>query len=112
MNEMMQQCVEMMNQMGGMMGGNMMGGMMGGNATGGGMMAGGMSLASPWYWLAWVLVIAALVGTVAAIVWVIRGLSRSAAYGDTPLAILERRFAAGEISPQQFTAMKRQLSSR
>lgn len=110
MDTMLQQCTEMMSQMGGMMGsmGGNMGGMMGGNAMGGGM-ASGMGLASPWYWLGWVLVIASLVGTAAALIWVIRMLATKAPQAETPLAILQRRFAGGDISPQQFATMKKQL---
>jgi putative membrane protein len=74
------------------------------------MMASGMGLASPWYWLGWVLVIASLVGTVAALVWVIRMLSTKAPQAETPLAILNRRFAAGEITTKEFEANKGRLS--
>lgn len=113
MDEMLQQCTEMMSRMGemmGSMGGNMMGGMMRGNAMGGGMMASGMGLASPWYWLGWVLVVAGLVGTVAALIWVIRMLSTRAPQAETPLAILQRRFAGGEITVREFEANKDRLS--
>lgn len=109
MNEMLKQCTELMSQMGGMMS-SMGGNMMGGNAMGGGMMASGMGLASPWYWLGWVLVIGALFGTVAALIWAIRSLGRTAPQLETPLAILQRRFAGGEITREQFAAMKKQLS--
>lgn len=112
MDEMLQQCTEMMSQVGGMMGpmgGNMMGGMMRGNAIGGGMMASGMGLASPLYWLGWVLVVAALIGTVAALVWTLRMLSTKGPQAETPLAILERRFASGEITSKEFEAIKSRL---
>lgn len=113
MNDMLEQCTEMMRQMGGMMnsmGGHMMGGMMGGNSMAGGMMAGAMGLASPWYWLGWVLVVAALVGAVAAFIWTIRMVSAKGPQAETPTAILQRRFAGGEITPKQFDAMSNFLS--
>jgi len=88
----------MMSSMGSMMGGGMMsGGMMGG------MMA-------PWWFLGWALVALVAVGMVAGVVWAVRRPGGSAPQGEQPLEILERRFASGEISAEQFESMKRQVS--
>jgi putative membrane protein len=66
--------------------------------------------------LLWLLVLAALV---AGIVWLARvvwdrsgsdGRDRGRPGGDTPLDILRRRYAAGEISHDEFERMKRELS--
>lgn len=104
MDEMIAQCTQMMGQMGGMMGGNMMGGMMTGSAPA------SWPWASPWYWLGWVLVLGFTALILAALVGAIRLARRPPTSQDTPLAILQRRFARGEISPEQFEAMKRQVA--
>lgn len=102
MEEMVQQCTQMMNSMAGMMGGGMMGnGMMIGGAAG---------WASPWYWLGWVWVLALLTLIIIACVWTIRSASRPPQVAESSLEILKRRFARGEIPPEQFETMKRQLS--
>jgi uncharacterized membrane protein len=103
-DEMIAQCMQMMSQMNGMMGGNMMGGMMGGNAA---MMAG---WASPWYWLGWILALAVLTFLITAVVRMIRAARHPAGGPETPLAILQRRLARGEVSTEQFEAIKRQLT--
>ena len=41
--------------------------------------------------------------------WAIRSLSRSRPDGDDALAILRRRLAAGEITPEEFDKTKRIL---
>jgi putative membrane protein len=57
--------------------------------------------------LFWALVI---VGVIAVIRWAgARGTTGSRPYGDTPLEILKRRYASGEITKEQYEAMKRDL---
>ena len=103
MDESIAQCTQMIGQMSGMIGSGMMGGMIAGSAP---MMAG---WASPGYWLGWVLVEALTVFLITAFVWAIRFARRPATRPDTPLAILQRRLAKGEIAPEQFAAIRRQL---
>ena len=100
MDEMIQQCTQMMNGMANMMGSGMMGGMMGN----------GSWWASPGYWLGWASVLALVALIVMAFVWTVRRASRSAPDTEAPLAILQRRFARGEITPEQHEQMKRQLA--
>lgn len=58
--------------------------------------------------LFWILII---VGAVLIIRWLVAETgSRGAAAGDTTLDILKRRYAKGEITKDQFEAMKRDLS--
>jgi len=58
--------------------------------------------------LFWILII---VGAALIIRWLVTETgSRSAAAGDTTLNILKRRYAKGEITKDQFEAMKRDLS--
>ncbi len=58
--------------------------------------------------LFWILII---VGAALIIRWLVTETgSRSAAAGDTTLDILKRRYAKGEITKDQFEAMKRDLS--
>ena len=109
MEEMIAQCTEMMGQMQNMMGSGMMGGSMMSNS--GGMMASGSPwLASPWYWLGWMLVLAVLVGLFIALLGVIRRPGPVPAAAEKPLMILKRRYAQGEIPPEQFETMKQQLA--
>ena len=93
----------------GMMDG-MFGDMMGGNGMGFGMVFG---------WIFWLLIIVAVIY---AVLWFVRqsgsqsGSQSQSPSGsltqtvETPLAILKRRYAAGEIDQTQFEAMKNQLS--
>jgi len=101
MDAMFQQCMQMMSQMNGMMGPGMMGG-----AGANGMAA----LTSPWYWVGWVFVLALLVLLISAVVWMIRATRRSTPAPETALNILQRRLARGEVSPEQFETIKRQLA--
>ena len=59
-----------------------------------------------------VVVIGAVALTVMAIARLARDSGPSAQASETPLAILKRRYAQGEISPEQFEAMKEQVSER
>lgn len=94
MEEMIASCMEMMNGMGGMMGG--------------GMMQGG-TMVSLWV-LGWLLVIGVIAAIVLAAVWTARRLAVPAPQQtETPLTILRRRYAAGEIDAEQFQKMKTHL---
>jgi len=56
----------------------------------------------------WVLVI---VGAVAVVRWTnTRGTPGPSASAETPVEILRRRYAAGELSKEQFEAMKRDVA--
>lgn len=81
--------------------------MMGGNMMGGGMT---WWTLAPWWFLGWALVIALVATVVLAVVWTIRRSGGSTRPAETPLEILKRRFAKGEITPEQFQQMKRQLA--
>ena len=105
MEEMIAQCTQLMKQMNTMMSGT--GGMMGSGMMGGGMMGGMMA---PWPFLGWALVIGVIVLIMLAIVWTVRRSSGSIQPTETPLGILKRRLASGEIALEQFETMKRQLS--
>ena len=100
------------------LGGNGMmndGGMMeGGEMMGGGMMRGGgvMAYRLGWMLLGWVLVLAVLAAVVVGLVWAGRRAGGASRPPETPLDILKRRYAQGEISAEQFEAMKRRLSEK
>ena len=80
-------------------------------AGGGTMMGSGMWWTmAPWWFLGWALLIGVIVAIVLVIVWVIQRAGRSPQSVETPLDILKRRYARGEISDEQFETMKRQLS--
>jgi mono/diheme cytochrome c family protein len=93
----------MMNGSGMMEGDGMMGGIM----MGGGMM---MTFMLGWMILGWALVLAVLAAIVVGIVWVVRRASGDSRSLGSPLDILKRRYARGEVSAEQFEAMKRQLA--
>lgn len=99
MEEMIAECTQMMNSMNSMMGDGMMGG---------GMMSG--SMITPWWILGWLLVIAVIAAIGLAIVWTVRRPGSTDQPGETPLTILKRRYAAGEIDAGQFEKMKVQIS--
>ena len=77
------------------------------------MMGGGMGFGMFFGWIFWLLI---LVAVVYAIFWFVRQSGSqsqsgsSAQAGETPLAILKRRYASGEINQAQYEAMKSQLS--
>jgi len=81
--------------------------MMGGFGLGGGMLFGGFVMIA-----FWVLIIGGAV-------WLVVTLARGTASGSiadtsasaTPLAILQTRYAKGEITKEQFDEMKRELSA-
>lgn len=97
---------------GGMMGGGTMNMMMGSNAIGSGGMMGnyplsyGYSNYDNWIML-WIVFLVAAIILIALLVYKF-GI-KNAASSETPLGILKKRFARGEITKKQFEAMKRDL---
>ena len=57
-----------------------------------------------------VVVIGVIAVAVIAIARLARGSGQQAQSAETPLAILKRRYAQGEVSSEQFEAAKRKLS--
>lgn len=76
---------------------------------GGGMMGGGMGFGMFFGWIFWLLILALVAY---GIFWLVRqsGSQSQSPTNETPLAILKRRYAAGEIDQPQYEAMKSQLS--
>ena len=84
----------------GMMGGGMMNGMMGSYGYGYNPLGAILSLVS------WGLIIG---GIVLLGVWLARNLGKTTSSGGAPLDILKARYAKGEITKEQFDAIKRDL---
>ena len=80
--------------------------MMGGFGLGGGMLFGGLLMIA-----FWVLVIGGAVWLVVTLARNNQGSSATIASGQTPLAILQARYAKGEITKEQFEEMKRALGA-
>lgn len=65
--------------------------------------------------MAWLMILGGILATglvvalVLGIVWLARRSTRSVASTETPLETLKRRLAEGEVTPEQFENMKRQL---
>ena len=59
-------------------------------------------------WLA--LIVGVLAAIVFAVVWAVRRSGQADHPTESPLAILERRYARGELSREQFGEMKRELT--
>ena len=78
---------------------------------GGGMMGGGMGFGMVFGWIFWLLILALVVY---GIFWLVRQAGSQSQFqspaGETPLAILQRRYAASEIDQPQYEAIKSQLS--
>jgi len=79
----------------------------------GGMMVGGLLLTV----LGWLLTLALIGAVIWALLWLVRRagginhlLPTVSPSPETPLAILQRRLAQGEIDLEQFTVMKERLS--
>jgi len=64
---------------------------------------------APWWFLGWVLGIGVVAAVVLAVVGTVRRSGSQTRPEDTPLEILKRRYARGEISEEQFEKMKQQL---
>ena len=93
---------------GGMMGGGMMNMMMGNNMMGSGMMGN-----YPTYYgynsfwnILWLIL---LIGAIVLIVWLIYKLTKKREESETPISILQKRYAKGEVSKKQFEEMKKVL---
>lgn len=83
---------------------------------GGGMMNGGPIMdvmmnwmMAPWMILGWILTLGVVVGIVFAVVWVVRQGNNPGKTTETPIDVLKRRYAQGEITKEQFEIMKRTL---
>jgi len=96
----------MMNS--GMMNGGMMNGMMNGGILGGGVMV-------LWGLLTFGLLIGLIAAVALGVIWMVRQVSGSTGVRpqstETPLEILQRRLAQGEITLEQFETMKYQLQA-
>jgi len=107
---------------GGMMGGGMMNMMMGGNMMGSGgmmgmmnMMGGNMMGNYPSYYsygynsfwnILWSIF---LIGVIALVIWFIYKLTKKGKGSETPINILQKRYAKGEINKKQFEEMKKEM---
>lgn len=74
-----------------------------------GMGGGMMWMMAPWWLLGWALAIAAVAAVVLGVVWTAHRAKRPATT-ESPIDIMRRRYAQGDISSEQFEAMKRHLS--
>ncbi len=63
----------------------------------------------PWWFLGWILIVGLIVAIILAVVWTVRGAGGTTQQTENPLDILQRRLARGEISPEEFETIKRQL---
>ncbi len=79
--------------------------MMSGGSPMGGLGTGMMG----WIWLVWLGAAVLLVMLIIVGLWALRRPAAGGSAGDNPLAILKRRYARGEISFEQFEAMKQKL---
>ena len=107
---------------GGMMGGGMMNMMMGGNMMGSGgmmgmmnMMGGNMMGNYPSYYsygynsfwnILWSIF---LIGVIALVIWFIYKLTKKGKGSETPINILQKRYAKGEINKKQFEEIKKEM---
>ena len=94
--------------------GGMMGMMMGGNMMGSGGMTGyGMMGTYPTYYgynsLLSIFWLVFLVGAIALIIWLIYKFAGKGKESGTPINILQKRYAKGEINKKQFEEMRREL---
>jgi len=93
---------------GGMMGGGMMNMMMGNNMMGSGMMGN-----YPTYYgynsfwnILWLIF---LIGVIVLIIWLIYNFTKKGKESETPINILQKRYAKGEINKKQFDEMKKEF---
>ena len=73
----------------------------------GGMMGGGMWIGMIFVWIFWLLVLVAIVYVV---VRLLRQPGPQQPSNETPLTIIKRRYAAGEIDQTQYETLKSELS--
>jgi|SRR3989344_3648431 len=99
------------DESGGMMDSGMMNMMMGGNMMGsGGMMGNYPSYYGYGYNSFWnILWLIFLIGVIALIIWLIYKLTKKGKESETPINILQKRYAKGEINKKQFEEMKKEL---
>src|SRR3989344_1666488 len=93
---------------GGMMGGGMMNMMMGNNMMGSGMI--GNYPAYYGYNSFWnILWLIFLIGVIVLIIWLIYKFTKKGKESETPINILQKRYAKGEINKKQIDEMKKEL---
>src|SRR3989344_9199092 len=93
---------------GGIMGGGMMNMMMGNNMMGSGMI--GNYPAYYGYNSFWnILWLIFLIGVIVLIIWLIYRFTKKGKESETPINILQKRYAKGEINKKQFDEMKKEL---
>src|SRR3989344_9516564 len=93
---------------GGMMGGGMMNMMMGNNMMGSGMMGNypayyGYNSFWNIFWLIF------LIGVIVLIIWLIYKFTKRGKESETPINILQKRYAKGKITKKQIDEMKKEL---
>ncbi len=91
---------------GGMMGGGMMSMMMGSGMMGNYPAYYGYNSFWNIFWQIF------LIGVIALIIWLIYKLTKKRKESETPINILQKRYAKGEISKKQFDEMKKELKGR
>jgi putative membrane protein len=77
---------------------------------------------SGWHWGMMVLMVLAFLAIVALVVWLVRSSQRPTAHGphpavgppppETPMQILDRRLASGEITPEEYRERAAMLGGR
>jgi putative membrane protein len=102
---------------GGFMGSTMMGGMFGAGSSGwGSMMGSGVGRSMMGYgtmgyggWLLWLVLIALIAAVIVLAVVLARSRRGSAGFGRNALAILNQRYASGEINREEYQRIKEEL---
>ena len=86
-------------------------GMMGGNVMGGGMIGNySPSYANNGYWnIAWILIFAAVIFLIVWLVYQFGMFGTKKTASETPLTILRKRYAEGEITKKDFEDMKKEI---
>jgi len=97
---------------GGMMSGGMMGMMMGGN-MGYGMMGNNPFGYGYGYWSFWNIILSLFwIGLIVLVIWLIyKFIIKREGLHETPIVILKKRFAKGDINKKQFEEMKKEIGS-
>lgn len=73
----------------------------------GGMMQGGMM--TLWSLIGFVLLVGLAAVVALGVTWLVRRSGGVSPATETPLEVLKRRLAQGEVTPEEFSTMKRQL---